>query len=124
MPLSFDDSVNNDLSAVFFNAAEFAQRVTIARGTITPTANVAAIVEVREYEIVAEDGIASSVNHFDFDFIATAYKIGGNVTDPREGDQLTDRCSRVYEILPIEKRKCFEPQDDGKTIRVHAKRVA
>lgn len=124
MSLTFSGSIDNDLSAVFFNANEFAKRVTITRGAAS-TNDIAAIHEVRTYEVADEGGIMTAIESHDWDFISTEYVFSGTAATPRHGDRITGPDSVVYEVLPMQQRKCFDSAGtDGRVWRVHTKKVS
>jgi len=122
MSRTFSDSLQFDVENTFFNVNEFAQSYSLSRGVKTTT-GVAAITSVRVYERIDESGVVTDVESVDFDMPATAYEIDGVARDPVQGDRFGDGSS-VWEVVPIGRRKCFEPLDgDARTIRVHTRRV-
>lgn len=130
MSRTFNDSLQNDLEAVFFNTDEFASGVTIRRGTKS-TANVAAIVAMRSYDSVPDDHsggqndqLTTAVQSIDFDIIATKYVINGVQVEPRQGDQITNAAGERFQVMPIVNKQCFEPTADGKVLRIHTTRVS
>lgn len=122
MSRTFSDSLQFDVENVFYNVNEFARSYSLSRGVKTTT-GVAAITSVRVYERIDESGVVTDVESVDFDMPATAYEIDGVARDPVQGDRFGDGSS-VWEVVPIGRRKCFEPLDgDARTIRVHTRRV-
>jgi hypothetical protein len=122
MPRTFNDSLEEDLERVFFDTSEFAISLTIMRGLHT-TPNVAAIKRNKSYDVIGEEGVATSVLSVDFDIIRTAYMIGGVRVDPRPGDLLivgTDS----HEVLPLNGKECYVPSDSGTVLTIHSKKVA
>ena len=123
MSLTFNDCIANDLAYTFLNTNEFAVAVSVTRVAAT-TAGIAAIVATRSYDLVGDDVTVTSVQSWDFDIIATTYKISGSQVNPQAGDRITTAAGSLYEVMPITGKQCFEPTDgDGSLIRVHTKRI-
>ncbi len=122
MSRTFADSLDYDAENIFFNVNEFARAYFLSRGVKT-TSSVAAVTSVRIYERVDETGVVTEVEATDFDLPATAYLIDAVQRDPSPGDRFGDG-SNVWEVMPIGRRKCFEPLDgDARVIRVHTRKV-
>jgi hypothetical protein len=121
MSRTFRDSIESDLGA-FFNAIEFAVEFTLSRG-LAETAGVAAITGPRIYERVDGNGGVVEVDSVDFDLAASAYLIDGVAVDPQAGDRFGNGTD-VWEVMPLGRRKCFEPADgDAMVLRVHTRKV-
>lgn len=121
MSRTFRDSLESDLGA-FYNANEFAVEFTLSRG-ITETTGVAAVTATRTYERVDGNGGVVEVESVDFDLPASSFVVDGVAVDPSPGDRFGDGTD-VWEVMPLGRRKCFEPMDgDGLVIRVHTRKV-
>lgn len=122
MSRTFADSLQHELENVFFSTDEFASSYTLSRG-VNETTGVAAITAVRVYERIDDQGFASEIQSVDFDVVATAYEIDGEVTEPANGDRFGNGTD-VWEVVPIGRRMCFEALDgEARVLRVHTRRV-
>lgn len=123
MSRTFNDSIEEELSAVFFDANEFAETVSIRRASLPVATGVAAMVKTRFYETVNDDGFATSVESIDFDFLESSYLVLGQAADPRSGDRITRSNGDVYEVLPVGSEPCFKKLGTNGQMRVHTKRI-
>jgi hypothetical protein len=81
-----------------------------------------------EYEVLDRDeGAMTAVTFDDWLFTASELIVNGTAITPRIGDQITETLNGTtitYEVLPIDKRPCFEFADSsGILLTVHTKRV-
>jgi hypothetical protein len=83
---------------------------------------------MHEYEVLDEDGIPMRVLSHDWTFVASDLVLNGQPIEPRPGDrivEIVDGEEFPFEVMPIEKKPCFEPLDvSGRLILVHTKRVS
>jgi hypothetical protein len=101
----------------------FASRaVTYRRGGLV-SSPIAAVPAQQMYEVVDEDGFATSVQYFDWSIPAVDLVLGSARIEPRPGDRILDG-SVSYDVLPVGKRPCVEPIDPaGILLLLHTRRV-
>jgi hypothetical protein len=82
-----------------------------------------ASVAMHDYEVAGQDNFVTSVQFWDWTITASELGI-----TPRQGDRITETLNSValtYEVLPIDKRPCFESLDTANLLlKVHTKKVA
>lgn len=98
------------------------QRAGTSSGTIS------GVCSKVEYDVLDQnEGVITTVAFDDWMFTASELKISGTVITPRIGDQISETLNGntiTYEVLPIDKRPCFEFADSsGILLTVHTKRV-
>jgi hypothetical protein len=101
----------------------FASRaVTYRRGGLV-SSPIAAIPAQQMYEVIDEDGFATSVQYFDWSIPAVDLVLGNARIEPRQGDRIIDG-NVAYDVLPVGKRPCVEPIDPaGILLLLHTRRV-
>lgn len=123
MSRTFNDSLAQDLESVFFNTNEFAEVVTIKRGSLS-TPGIAAL-SSPSYEVFNQDGMSIDFQARDFDIIATSYVFRGETQNPRQGDRIARADGDEFMVTQIPGRPCFEPVGaSGDTMRVHTKKIS
>lgn len=123
MARTFQDSLAQDATAVFFNTNEFAELVTLKRGALT--SDPIAMIPVNPLHGLSDDESAiTKYEQMDFDVLANTYVIRGELLEPRLNDELIRTSGKEYRVLNIPGGQCFEPTGgDGLVLRIHTKRV-
>ena len=99
-----------------------------ARGT-TESEPILGVPVQHEYEVNDDEtNLPIKVVFYDWIFTAADLVLGGNSITPRSGDRWTSTIEgelETYEVLPIDKRPCFERQDtSGILLVVHTKKIS
>jgi hypothetical protein len=102
----------------------FASRaVTYRRGGLV-SSPIAAVPAQQMYEVIDEEGFATSVQYFDWSIPASDLILGAARIEPRPGDRIIDG-NVAYDVLPVGKRPCAEPLDPaGILLLLHTRRVS
>lgn len=103
-------------------ADQFGDSVSYHRGTSSVT--LTATPSTRTYRVVDSEGFQTAVQSEDFQFKTTDLVIGGAEVAPRAGDRIKRTVSgvvRVYEILPLGDRPCYERRVSETLTIVHTK---
>lgn len=83
---------------------------------------------MHEYEVLDEDGIPTRILSQDWTFVAAELVLDDQPIEPRPGDRITqtvDGEEFPFEVMPLEKKPCFERLDAaGRLVVVHTKRVS
>lgn len=126
MSRTFSDSIEDDVEQIFLNTDEFAVTVTLTRSLLS-TAGIAAIVVNRSESIGTEAVTETDIEERDYRIQASKYVINGSAVDPRDGDRITEVLASgvtiISEVLPLNGKRCFEPDASGTLLLVHTKRI-
>lgn len=108
--------------------AFFGDTVEVRRGGMSTT-GVVAIAEDVNNEFIDDRTLTQAIiRSRDYVVTATNYKIGGQVVDPKPGDQIIETINGVattFEAMPIGKLPAVEREfEDGKRWRIRTKEIS
>jgi hypothetical protein len=113
------------LADVFMDTNAFAESATITRGGDS-TSGVSLIFDMWASSIAKngdDPGVTTAATTPVIYLPITSYVINSAQVEPRRGDTITRANGDVYEVQPIDGKRCWEPVEDGQTMQVFVKKV-